>query len=161
MPGIRRYHEDGAAYFVTTATHNRKPIFADSGAAELLLTVLTYQKYDHGFCLFGFVIMPDHFHAIIQPSGDSQLSIIMKAVKGNFSRMYKAYCEHTGHVWQRRFYDRGIRDTHDLRTALEYIHNNPVAAGLTEDRLLYRYSSARCYHSPEPVYVALVDRWQA
>jgi len=50
-----------------------------------------------------------------------------------------------GAVWQSRFHDRGIRGEYQFETAAEYIHMNPVKAGLARVPWDFRYSSAGLY----------------
>ncbi len=48
-------------------------------------------------------------------------------------------------VWQKGFYDFNIYSDEKLQQKLDYIHLNPVRAGLVEHSVEYTYSSARNY----------------
>jgi putative transposase len=48
-----------------------------------------------------------------------------------------ALLERQGTLWQREYYDHVIRDQAELARAVEYIHNNPVKAGLHDWRWVY------------------------
>jgi len=62
------------------------------------------------------------------------------------------YCENDTdenkgmHVWQKRFYDEIIRDERDFRNKLDYMHYNPVMAGLGERAEDYEFSSYHQYY---------------
>ena len=66
-------------------------------------------------------------------------------IKGNFSRRFNRLSDSTGHVWQKRFYDEGIRDEAMLIGKIEYIHNNPLKHGIVTDIDRFGYSSYQYY----------------
>jgi putative transposase len=82
----------------------------------------------HPFAMLGYVFLPDHFHLLIQPSGQSNFSDIMHSLKSNFTREYKQLLGINGNLkfWQKRFWDSVIRDEQDFQGHLDYIHYNPV-----------------------------------
>ncbi len=88
---LKHYFEQGNIYFVTSITKDRKEIFVDIKAARFLLLTIAYFKYILDFLLFGYVIMLDHFHLLLQPSEKNPLSKIMRYIKGNFARKYNEW----------------------------------------------------------------------
>ena len=82
----KRVYEEGAEYFVTTVTHERHPYFANPILAELFVRDLWFAKELKQFELFGYTVMPDHVHLLIQPRGRANYSEIMRSIKTNFSR---------------------------------------------------------------------------
>lgn len=182
MGTLKHYFELGAVYFVTSVTHSRKQIFRDAEFARFLIFSLGYHKYIMDFNLFGYVIMPDHIHLLIQPKSEkNNISKIMQHIKGNFARKYNeltssslpnpSYSRHlsayygakpTKHytpVWQESFYETGLRDEKSFFKWLEYMHYNPVKAGLCEDPKLYEFSSNNQYHLGHRAVVQLpLDR---
>jgi putative transposase len=110
--------------------------------------------------------MPSHIHMILRlhPSHGSISGIIrdikkysawdiMDAIRcdGNiqFTELFsQAAVGHAGQdrkFWMPRFDDQVIRSRDMMITKLEYIHANPVRAGLVSDPVDYKYSSARNY----------------
>ena len=142
---IRRYFEPGAVYFVTNVTYKRKVLFTEEKAINLLLLTIEYLKLSLDYKIFAFCILPEHIHFIIQPFGKYSLSYIMQMVKGNFSRRFNKMHDSTGHIWQRRFYDEGIRDDGMLISKIEYIHNNPLKHGVVVDIDKFKHSSYQHY----------------
>lgn len=114
-----------------------------------------YHKLILQFKLYGFVIMPDHVHLVIQPPAEITISKIMNYIKGNFSRKYNWVNGAAGHVWQKRFYGKGIRGVMQLTNLLDYIHYNPVRAGLVVSPGDYEFSSYRHYYGAS--YHDLID----
>ena len=84
--------------------------------------------------MLAYVILPDHFHLLIQPNDKSNFSQIMHSLKSRFTRAFKKKKNITDHLnlWQRRFWEHQLRDEHDLQMHVDYIHFNPVKHGLTE-----------------------------
>ena len=93
--------------------------------------------------MLAYVFLPEHFHIIVQPTGESNFSQIMHSFKPNFTKAYKAKIGRTESLkfWQKRFWDHVIRDERDLENHLHYIHYNPVKHNLSCDMSTYPYSS--------------------
>lgn len=161
---LKHYLEKGAVYYVTSVTYNRKDIFSDTLSARFLLVTIAYHKYILEFNLFGYVIMPDHFHILLQPSERYALPQIMKYIKGNFARKYNEWHSPPGSrrlnadykwdsrgycyvpVWQEGYYETVMRDEKDIINRLNYMHNNPVRKGLVETPDQYEFSSFHQYY---------------
>jgi len=112
---------------------------------NLLLLTIEYLKLSLDYRIFAFCILPKHIHFIIQPFGKYNLSYIMRMIKGNFSRRFNKMSDSGGHIWQKRFYDEGIRDESMLISKIEYIHNNPLKHGAATDIDKFEYSSYQHY----------------
>lgn len=107
MVTLKHFIEKGAIYYVTSVTRNRREIFFDEFAARFLLITIAYHKYILEFNLLGYVIMPDHFHILLQPNDKRQLSKLMNYIKGNFARKYNLYRSEKGHIWQEGYFPIG------------------------------------------------------
>ena len=142
MAKFLRFRDDNRPFFVTTNTHQRRPIFTDPNTAKLLLQVIYQTRTKYGFHILSFVIMPDHLHAIIVASPRNDITQVMRYIKGSFSRAYHETKAVGGPVWQDSFHDRGIRDERSLSEFVRYIEDNPVKAGLVSRASDYQFSSA-------------------
>ena len=110
----------------------------------LLCRAVMRAKEKSRFSVVAWVILPDHFHAIIDsPDGDT--AKIVQRVKLSFSLQYQRASRHSGKVWQHRYWDHIIRSEHDLRRHMDYIHRNPVKHGLVKCPVEWRLSSFRRY----------------
>ncbi len=141
MSNLRRYYSEGNLYFITSVTIHRRPILAHS--AWLLQNALTARCHDNG--LIAWVILPEHFHAIIDP-GDENLSNLMRRIKLSFSSRYQKlnHVPH-GRMWQYRFWDHVIRSQEDLNYHIDYIHYNPVKHRYVNDPNEWIFSSFHNY----------------
>ena len=130
--GLRRYYEPGATVFITQVVRNRQPVFWHRTYLDLLRTTLRRVRELHPFTMEGYVFLPEHFHILIRPTGESNFSQIMHSLKPNFTNAYKQVikCDGSLRFWQRRFWDHLVRDERDFWNHLDYIHYNPVKHGL-------------------------------
>lgn len=145
MSKIKRHFEDGYPYLITTVTHKREPIFSVERNCKIFLVALEFFKLTLDYKIFAYCLMPDHLHIILQPAGKYDLSYIMRMIKGNFARKFNLMHGKQGKVWQERFYDTGIRSIDMLLQKIEYIHNNPVRAGIVSRPDQYPFSSYAYY----------------
>lgn len=102
----------------------------------------------HGerYHLHAWCIMPNHVHVLIEPLTD--LASIVQGWKSFTARWVLA---HNGelklgvpgeNLWMREYWDRYIRDEHHYRKTVDYIHQNPVNAGLCATPEAWPWSSA-------------------
>jgi putative transposase len=87
--------------------------------------------------LYSLVVMPDHVHVILKPKAPYSLSRIMKGMKGASANLLNKARNSTGSVWQDESFDRILRDLDELDEKLQYMFNNPIKRGLTEDTYSY------------------------
>jgi len=134
---FHRYYIPGTAVFITQVVQDRQPVFRDPQMVQLLRSTLRTVKELHPFTMLAYVFLPEHFHILIQPTGEGNFSQIMHSLKPNFTKQYKRLTGKTESesfkFWQTRFWDHVIRDEHDLENNLHYIHYNPVKHELIAD----------------------------
>ena len=128
--------------FVTTATLKRRPLFRDANNAALLRKVLYGTSKRCEFQLLSFVIMPDHFHAIVVPKPNDTIAQVMRFIKGSYPRRHNKRILAYGAIWQPSFFDRAVRREADLFQFIQYIEDNPVKAGLVFDSKDYPFCLA-------------------
>ena len=133
MGNLRRYYIPESIVFITQIVFKREPALGDPHNVDLLREVLHNVQDIHPFAMTAYVFLPDHFHIMIQPTGNSNFSQIMQSLKSNFTYIFKQRNEirHPVRFWQRRFWDHVIRSEDDFARHLDYIHYNPVSHGLT------------------------------
>jgi putative transposase len=160
MPAYHRYYFPNAQVFITTVTFQRHPIFREEANINLFWQVLRKVQEIHPFHLTAYVILPDHFHWIMQmPEEQPNFSRVLHSVKRNFTREYQHLygIEHSLQLWQARFWDHVIRDENDLSNHMDYIHYNPVKHGLAHDPANWEQSSYR-FWLKKGLYGDWIDR---
>ncbi len=136
--GMRIAPQETRTYLVTAVTAERRRLFQVTAPAELLeQTILDYRSQGK-FLLHAFVIMPDHFHALITPAPDVSLEKSMQFIKGGFSFRLKSKHD----VWMRSFNESQISTEEKFLGCARYIEENPVRGKLVPTPEDYRFSSA-------------------
>ena len=128
-----RFSEPGRAYFITTVTHNRVPLFEDLYNARELALCIRQLHQAHAVYSLSWVIMPDHLHWLFQLKLPGSLPGIVKQLKGISSRRINERLESSGKPWQKAYYDRAIRDNEDLKALSRYIVANPLRVNLVKN----------------------------
>ncbi len=87
--------------------------------------------------LYAAVVMNNHAHVILKPILNYTLSRIMKGIKGVSANKINELRGSKGSIWQDESFDRILRDEKEFNEKLEYMFNNPIKAGITEDTWTY------------------------
>src|SRR5207249_3151755 len=92
--------------------------------------------------LFAWCVMGNHVHVLLEPLWE--LKKVTQGIKGHTAYQINALQDQRGRTfWQDESYDHWARDEEELYRIIEYIENNPVAAGLCARREDWRWWSAR------------------
>ena len=141
-PRIPGYdYSTNGAYFITVCTYEKKQLFGSIGADSISARMVertfleTIQKYDNVKSPV-YVVMPNHFHAIIQieradmDSAPTISQIIQSFKRYSTVEYIKLVNENKlprfdGKVWQRSFHDHVVRGEKDYLEIWNYIEGNP------------------------------------
>ena len=99
----------------------------------------------HPFFLTAWVFLPDHWHAICAPVYPLSISEVMKSVKTSSTILMNRQRRESGELWQGRFFDRALRTVREYNEKMQYIHLNPVKAGLVRRPQDWPWSSVNEY----------------
>lgn len=156
-------------YFLTFQVVAWTDVFSRKIYRDILLESLTYCRKQKGMYLFGYVIMTNHMHLIIQQK-DGELSglvrdfkkytskAVLETIKTNPEESRKDWMEmifkyHAtfnkrngkNQFWTHENHAVELSNEKMISTRLNYIHENPVRAGWVDTAENYLYSSARNY----------------
>lgn len=135
------------AYFITVCTANRAKIFWDRVGADIIrpqnvplsaagkIVVQAIQQIPNHYenvSVDKYCIMPDHIHMILRIESDIGGRIIsaptVSTVVGSMKRWVSRQVGKP--IWQKSFYDHGIRNQQDYDEIWQYIENNPLKYAL-------------------------------
>ncbi len=150
---LRRIADRDRIFFVTTNLRPHSPALT-SGERDLVLKQLARQHANDEFLLFAYVIMPSHVHLLIAPKAAGLISVMREFKSCTGMVLAKARCSRRP-IWQPRYFDFVLRRVGDFWDKLEYIHENPVEAGLAEKPESWVWSSAAHYGRTVPVPVSI------
>ena len=129
-------------YHISANAYMRKRLLQSERMASLLIDVLSHYRDEGRFALHAFVVMPDHFHALVTLAPGVTIERAMQYIKGGFSYRAKKEFGLTCKMWQPAYHDHRVRTRAEFDNAVEYIHENPVVAGLCERAEDFSFSSA-------------------
>ncbi len=147
---------EGAFYHVLTRGNQRQEIFRDKLDFKRYLQILGNYKSRYPFLLYGYVLMPNHVHLLIE-TGKTPLSKILQGINQRYTMYFNWKYETVGHLFQGR-YKAILCDREEyLLNLIKYVHNNPVRSNLVEDADEYPWSSHRFFIKPRTTGIADVQ----
>lgn len=134
-----RLCQPGASVFftVTLADRGSNALVAE---VDVLRAAVRATMAERPFRIESWVVLPDHLHAVwTLPEGDADYSTRWRLIKSRFSRALPMGPQRQSHlarqergIWQRRFWERHMRDDADFAAHIRYCWWNPVKHGLVE-----------------------------
>jgi REP element-mobilizing transposase RayT len=153
---------DAPCLYLTAVTKDRLPVFRTEALCAVGCASLDEARRSGGFALLAYVIMPDHIHVLTD--GIRKPSDTLRFIKGITSRRVIGYLKEQGHdtsleklrheerarqykytLWQHHSNVMLLTSEGALMQRVNYTHQNPVRAGLTERAEHWRWSSVRCW----------------
>ncbi len=110
-------------------------------------------------CLFyAYCLMPNHVHLLIRETSESLASVV-KRIAVIYAQYYNMKYMRYGHLFQDRYRSEPVNDESYFFTLLRYIHQNPVAGGITKTITDYPWSSWHeyCHHTAKIDGICTVD----
>jgi len=159
--GLKRFYGDHDLHFITGSCYRRRPELGSAYRRDLFLRLLEQVRQKYQFVVYGYVVMPEHFHLLINEPEKGNPSIVMKVVKERFTRLLNRKRRSSraqalqwnipcSPVWQKRFYDFNVWSRRKRVEKLRYLHRNPVKRGLVAQPEGWKWSSYRSYAYGEP-----------
>ena len=142
--GRSRKHSTAGLYHVVSRGVGGQIIFEDDSDRRHFLALLKRASTEHDVKIAAWCLMDNHFHLIVMANLDD-LSSAMRWLKGRYAFDANKRYKREGHLFQSVYASYPINDESYLAAAVQYIHANPVRAGIVPDPLSYPWSSAREY----------------
>ena len=145
MPRKPRVEYEGAVYHVMDRGDRLEAIYLDDGDRELFLKTLGEACERTGWRVHSYVLMSNHYHLLLE-TVEPNLSSGMQWLQSTYTIRHNVKHKLRGHLFQGRYKAIPVdgEDGKYFRTVSDYIHLNPVRAGLLEEGDLlsgYRWSS--------------------
>ncbi|MGO1585563.1 REP-associated tyrosine transposase [Mesonia sp.] len=170
-----KFHNPNAAYFISFAVINWIDVFTREAYFNVITDSLDYCRKNKGMLLFAYCIMPSHIHLIFRDDNENP-SGLLRDFKGFTSKkmiesiiahpkesrrewmlsMFKRAGEKNSNIknyqfWQQNNHPIELWSPHVIKQKVNYIHNNPVKAGLVTKPWEWKHSSARNYAALDAV----------
>ena len=141
---LRRPFLSGRYFFITVRRLEARAKLLDADFNCLALA-FNRARGRHPFFLSAWVFLPDHWHAICAPAYPVTISVLIKSIKTSSTILINRRRAESGELWQARFFDRALRTVGEYNEKVDYIHPNPVQAGLVRCPEDWRWSSVSEY----------------
>jgi putative transposase len=135
-------------FFITVTLRRRLPPFTGE-EYSVILSTLDESRRRLGFALCGYVLMPDHWHALLSICAPLTISRVIRDVKSVSALRLNRSRGRQGALWQHQFWDRFVRHQREYSQRLNYMHSNPVRKGLVGKPEEWRWSSFRNFSRDE------------
>ena len=155
--------------FVTTTVKDWQPVFSDLSIANLILRQLDETLTHYKASLAAYVVMPSHIHALLGFRNIEKLSEVIQSFKGLSAKKLRELLPQDDFAifyngdkftfWKPRFDDLIIWSEKQFRIKIDYIHNNPVKAGLVNQPVDYIFSSAKDWLKGEAGILPVDRNW--
>jgi putative transposase len=143
MPRIKRTNVGGYVYHVLNRANARVQIFDNDEDYKLFENILEEAIEKFNVKILAYCIMPNHFHLVLYPENEGDLSIFMGWVTNTHTRRW-----HTqkgtvgqGHLYQGRYKSFICQDDNHFLTLVKYVEQNALKAKLVKKAEGWRWSS--------------------
>jgi putative transposase len=112
-------------------------------------------------CIYGYVVMPEHVQLLVNEPARATLADAIHYLKLSFTKRLRSQraAHRSGSFWEKRYYDRNVRDVHEFTEKLRYLHRNPMKRGLVKQPAEWKWSSFRHYALREVGMVQIESEW--
>ena len=135
-----RFSQPGQIYHITSTTFNREPFFNDLYLGRYFIKAM--MKESTSVETLAYVLMPDHFHWLLQCGEKGDICESIGRVKSISAHHINKRLGRSGKLWQDSFYDHACRKEDVLVPVARYIVANPLRAGLVNSLADYSFWDA-------------------
>jgi putative transposase len=146
-------------YHVLNRGNGRQRLFRKPGDYDAFVELLRRVHERRPVSILGYCLMPNHWHLVLGPKHDGDLSSFMLRLQTAHVRRHFAHHpqEPGGHLYQGRFKSFPVKDDLHLLTLLRYVESNALRARLVRDADNWQWSSHAARRTPEGR--ALLAEW--
>jgi len=155
-----RVNDFERAHFVTSTIVGWLPVFTTAACCDILVGSFDYCRRHKQLRLYAWVVMENHFHAIVAAESLSDVMADLKKftarslveqlhsegrhwLLGRLEELRQPHKTRSRYqVWQEGFHPQAILDDAMMVQKLDYIHHNPLRRGWVSAPEHWRYSSA-------------------
>ena len=148
MPRTLRASRGGTCYHVLNRGNAGARVYPQDQDYQAFVELTAAASDRVPVRVLAYCLMPDHFHVVLWPRGDGDLSRWMQwLMTSHVRRHHRRYHSH-GHLWQGRFKAFPIQHDEHLMSVLCYVEANPLRARLVARAEDWSWSSLRWWRSP-------------
>jgi putative transposase len=150
MPRAARVSIGDQCYHVLNRGNARRRVFYKDGDYQAFVKAMGHASVEVPIRVLAWCLMPNHFHLVLWPHHDRDLSHWMHWLLNTHVRRYHRHHRSSGHLWQGRFKAFAIEHDDHLLAVLRYVERNPLRANLVKRAEHWEWSSLHGAASSEP-----------
>jgi putative transposase len=161
MPRRPRIAPGGYVYHVLNRAVARLPLFRKPADYDAFEQVIERAHQRHPIRLFAYCIMPNHWHLVLGPQEDGDLTAFVRWLTHTHTMRWHAHHETsgTGHLYQGRFKSFPVQTDAHFLTVCRYVERNALRAGLVSRAEDWQYNSLWRRRRGNADLQALLARW--
>jgi len=161
MGRAKRAADGGLIYHVLNRANGRMRIFDDDADYEAFERILMAAVERTGTEVLAFCLMPNHWHLVLQPHEDGELSRFVGWLSLTHTQRWHAHRDSagTGHVYQGRFKSFPVQGDEHFLTVCRYVERNALRASLVLRAEDWRWSSLWHWSQRSKASEALLSPW--
>jgi putative transposase len=159
MPRRPRVSTGNYVYHLLNRSVGRAALFETDDDYLAFLKVLRQAREKVECRLLSFCVMPNHWHLVLWPRGDSDLSEFMRWLTVTHTQRWHSYhgTSGTGPLYQGRYKSFPVQADEHFYTVCRYVERNALTAGLVTVAENWRWGSLwQSLNCPGDVSL---DRW--
>ena len=161
MPRPPRADEAGGLYHALNRGTSLAEIFHKQADFEAFERILGEGLQLYAVQLFSYQLMPNHWHLVLRPNQDGEMSQFLRWITATHTMRYHAHY-HTsgeGHVYQGRFKSFPVQGDEHFLTVCRYVERNALNAGLVRRAENWRWGSLWRWLQPTEPAPSLLSPW--
>ncbi|MFA5355888.1 MAG: transposase [Candidatus Omnitrophota bacterium] len=143
MPREARRLLENVCYHILSRGNQKQRTFFKEDDYLMYLELLGKYKVKFKFKLYGFCLMPNHVHLMVEPRIPKDISKAIGGLNLCYTQWFNREYNKVGHLWQDRFKSFIVAKDQYLINCINYIELNPIRAEIIHDPMEYKWSSYR------------------
>lgn len=153
MTRLARQISDTGFYHVYFRGVNHCHLFEEDNDYDKMLYLLARIKDEIAIEVHAYCLMSNHVHLLIRENNPRQIVLAMRKLLGPYAIWFNKKYERSGALIANRYQSKPVSTDAYLVSLVRYIHQNPVEAGIVDQRQDYRWSSYCGYFEEHPQLV--------
>ena len=151
----------GLVYHVLNRGNARMTIFEKDGDFWAFENIIEQAVERFGTELLAWCLMPNHWHLVVRPHEDGELSEFVGWMTLTHTQRWHAHRQNpgSGHLYQGRFKSFPVQEEEHFLTVCRYVERNALRANLVSRAEDWRWSSLWRWYQGDPTQRRFVSPW--
>jgi REP element-mobilizing transposase RayT len=121
---LHRLIDGPATFFITKSLQPKKPVLS-AELRQIIVSAFAYALENERIYLRAFVVMPDHWHALLATREPWTLPKFMHSFMSHVAAKTTSYLRKIGSAWQDSYYETLVKTARQFGFIATYVEENP------------------------------------